>query len=254
MSAATCGCMPLELGANRLCWLLQVAVMRRELRDPQTVLAGFVPSIEGVGGSDASKRSSLCVACCARARRVMSDNRAASCVSQPGSTALFVKNFLTCHRRCHSTLPLLLPPLQCLGGACGCCPSTTSYPPTMRPCCSGRWPSCEACATCLVGVAGCAFCVGGQALPAAPAAAGLGGCRQRLRPAGALSACVCLCSRASMDTSCYVWHAALPSAQTRSEPLCLVCWCAGDQTMFCRACDFRAVGGFDAKWVRSIAA
>lgn len=102
MSAATRVCMPLELGANRLCWLLQVAAMRRELRDPQTVLAGFVPSIEGVGDSDASKRSSLCVACCARARRVMSDNRAASCVSQPGSTALFVKNFLTCHRRCHS--------------------------------------------------------------------------------------------------------------------------------------------------------
>lgn len=95
MSAATRGCMPVELGANRSCWLLQVAVMRRELRDAQTVLAGFVPSIEGVGDSDSSNRSSLCVVCCARTRRVMSDNRAASCVSQPGSSALFVKHFLT---------------------------------------------------------------------------------------------------------------------------------------------------------------
>jgi hypothetical protein len=32
--------------ARYLC-LLQVWVMRNELRDPDTVLAGFVPSIEG---------------------------------------------------------------------------------------------------------------------------------------------------------------------------------------------------------------
>lgn len=27
------------------------------------------------------------------------------------------------------------------------------------------------------------------------------------------------------------------------------CPCAGDQTMFCHACDFKAVGGFDPRWV-----
>lgn len=99
----------------------------------------------------------------------------------PWHTAPFGKNLPAClpdHAAAAATptLPLLLPPLQCLGGVCGCCPFTTSYPPTMRPCCSGRWATLEACGTCLVSVAGChthdGIVLCGSSLPAATAAAG----------------------------------------------------------------------------------
>lgn len=37
-------------------------------------------------------------------------------------------------------------------------------------------------------------------------------------------------------------------SQSQHTHLHVACILAGDQTMFCRACDFRAVGGFDTRW------